>query len=604
MSRRWRKRLYHTLALALVGCSFTMIAVWFQPLYSINLWLTDQLYTTEALSPNVVIVGVDDATLASYGRWSDWPRSLHAQAINNLSTSGARVIGFDVLFADSSPDDQVLAMAMADAGNVVLASVGTEPVRGTGPEITFNHFLTPVPALENASGTAGHVNLAPDPDGTVRRLPLIVKDMAGNRHAALSIAVLHRLFAMPLPTENKLVNGKLNLAGRDVPVDAGYRLLINYSAAEERRPYLSYGDVISGEFDPSLVKNKILLVGMTATGGLDAWAIPTSATKVPGVFIHAAAMDTILTQRFLIETGTGVTLVTMLLLVGVTALALPRLGTRYLTDMIKAAVLTGGLLIVYLLVSFFAFDQGYVLGILYPVSVLAAVYVSNLLCIAAIEQWDKRFVKDLFGRYISPQVAQEVVRKADTSELQLSGEEREVTVLFADIRNFTQMCENLSPEAVVGLLNTYLTVIVDAVLNNAGMVNKFGGDNIVAVWNAPQSQPDHAPLAVKAALEAQQKMALAPGEFNSAPVQFGIGINTGIALAGTVGSVGRAEYTVIGDAVNVASRICSTTPGGEVWIGAETYRSVMDNIEVEELEPQQFKGKSKSLTIYRVIGWK
>jgi adenylate cyclase len=151
------------------------------------------------------------------------------------------------------------------------------------------------------------------------------------------------------------------------------------------------------------------------------------------------------------------------------------------------------------------------------------------------------------------------------------------------------------------MLNSYLSVIADAVVQHDGIVNKFVGDNIMAVWNAPQSQPNHALLAVKAAWEAQQKLAeLRQKDIRPLPVQFGIGINTGIAVAGNVGSAGRSEYTVIGDSINTASRICSSTPGNEVWIGPETYNQTKDYIETEKLEPQSVKGKAAPITVYRV----
>jgi len=197
------------------------------------------------------------------------------------------------------------------------------------------------------------------------------------------------------------------------------------------------------------------------------------------------------------------------------------------------------------------------------------------------------------------------VSRADTGELRLGGEQREVSVLFADIRSFTTISEQLAPEAIVKMLNTYLSVMADAVVRHNGIVNKFAGDSIMAVWNAPQSQPEHALLAVKAAWEAQQKVAeLKQSDSQLFPVQFGIGINTGIALAGNVGSAGRSEYTVIGDSVNTSSRICSSTPGGEVWIGAETYNQTKDYIETEELEPQSLKGKAAPVAVYRVVAWR
>jgi len=603
ITRRQRKRLYHTLVLIGVGCLFTLVALLVQPFYSINLWLSDQLFTSEPPSPNIVIAGIDDNTLQTYGRWADWPRSLHTQAIDNLSQAGAKVIGFDVIFTDSSPDDEMLATAMAKADNVVLAAVGTQPISQAGTEITYDNLLLPIASLEQAASNTGHANVVPDGDGTVRRLPLIIKSSSGQVYPALTLAVLYRHFSMPLPQEYPLENGTVNLLARYIPVDTSYSLRINFSADNEIRPYVSYGDVISGNFDPSLVENKIVLIGMTATGEPDTWAIPTSASKVPGVFIHAATMDTILTERFLTESGIMITLMIMLLLVGIAAFALPRCGTRYRTDIAKGVGITVGLFVACLVAGFVAFDRGHILDLLYPLLLLPVVYVSNALYIVVVEQSDKRFVKELFGRYISPQIAKEIVSRADTGELHLGGEQREISVFFADIRNFTQISEQLSPEATVKMLNTYLSVVADAIVRHDGIVNKFGGDSIMAVWNAPQPQPEHALLAVSAAWEAQQKVTeLQQSDGQLLPVQLGIGINTGIALAGNIGTIGRSEYTVIGDSINTASRICSSTPGGEVWIGAETYNQTKDYIETEELEAQRLKGKSAPIEVYRVTG--
>jgi adenylate cyclase len=174
-------------------------------------------------------------------------------------------------------------------------------------------------------------------------------------------------------------------------------------------------------------------------------------------------------------------------------------------------------------------------------------------------------------------------------------------VFFSDIRGFTAMSEKMSPEAVVDTLNRYLGIIIDCILANGGMINKFAGDSIMAIWSAPQDQADHSRLAVKAAVEAQQAAAKLPVGADEPRVQFGIGINTGPALAGSIGSEGRAEYTVIGDTVNLASRICSGTPGGQVWIGSLTYEQVKAFVDVKELEPQVFKGKSEPVQVYQVL---
>jgi adenylate cyclase len=597
IGRRRTRQLYHTGIVIAVGCLLTLLAILVQPFAAINWWLSDQLFIPEPPSPNIVIVGIDDATLEAHGKWSEWRRNLHAQAIDNLSKAGAKVIGLDILFADVSADDLVLAQAIERAGNVVLPVVGVDPLPPVKSEITYGHFLLPTEPLKQACTGLGHANMIPDGDGVVRRLPLTVMDSSGQTYPAFALAVLHALFSKPLPDEYSVQNGKFHLLDRDIPVDDYGRLRMSFASLGESYVTLSYRNVIDGNFDPSVVKHKIVLVGMTATGELDVWMTPISAARMPGVLLQANAMDTILRQRFLVDTDRGTSLVVMLLLVIITGLALPRLKLKW------GGLLVSGLFAGYLVAVFLAFDNGYVMNVLYPLILLPIAYVTNVLCVVTAEQFDRQLVKDLFGRYVSPQVATEILALADVGKLELGGEERTVSVLFADIRGFTEMCEHMVPADVVNMLNDYLSIMVKRIFDNGGMVNKFAGDNVMAVWNAPQSQSGHAKLAVKAAWEAQQEIMKRQQDAPSLPqIQFGIGINTGEALAGNVGSLGRTEYTVIGDAVNMASRICGAAPGGEVWIGPETYRLVRDYVEVEELGPQLFKGKAEPVAVYRLKG--
>ena len=599
-TRRQVKRRYHTLALLGLGSILALFLTLVQPFYTANQWVTDQLFLTETPSPNIVIVGIDDATLEHYeSRLTEWPRSRHAQAIDNLSQAGAQAIGIDVLFTDSSPDDDILAAAIQAAGNVVLPLVGTEALGLSEKGVTYQQFLLPAAPLREHSANIGHANITPDRDGTVRRLPMVITDTTGQVYPAFSLAVMHTHFSIPFPDSYEALDEALHAVARNIPIDSSLRLRVNFSADDASRAYISYADVIEGNFDPSVVRNKIVLIGMTATGEVDAWKVPTSAGKIPGVYIHADAMDTILNERYLTEAGTGIMLLITLLLAAIVALALPRLRLLW------GGVLTAVLFIGFLVAGFFLFDSGYVMDMLYPLLTLPLVFGGNVVSQVVIERSDKRFVRDLFGRYVSPEVANEILSLADVGRLRLGGEQREVTVLFADMRNFTAASEQMTPEAIVEMLNTYLSIIIDSVLENDGMINKFAGDNVMAVWNAPQFQTDYARLAVKAACEAQEKIAeLQKDDSSPNKVQFGIGINTGDAVAGNVGSTGRAEYTVIGDAVNLASRICSVAPGGEVWIGPETYRQAADYLEVEEMEPQTFKGKAEPVVVYQVVSWR
>ncbi len=185
--------------LVAVGLLFTFFTTVLHPFSFLQSWLSDQLFMAEPPSPNIVIVGIDDQTLQTYGKWSNWSRDLHARAIDNLAAAGAKVIGFDVLFVDSSPDDARLAEAVENAGNVVLPIAGTRAAAGAGPGVSYDGFLVPVSPIGEAARDFGHVNIIPDPDGKVRSLPLVVRDAAGDAYPSFGLAILYTLFSMPLP---------------------------------------------------------------------------------------------------------------------------------------------------------------------------------------------------------------------------------------------------------------------------------------------------------------------------------------------------------------------------------------------------------------------
>jgi adenylate cyclase len=210
-------------------------------------------------------------------------------------------------------------------------------------------------------------------------------------------------------------------------------------------------------------------------------------------------------------------------------------------------------------------------------------------------------INDLFGRYVSAEIAQKIVESFDRGQLELGGEEREITVLFADVRGFTTLSEGLSPPEVVKFLNVFLDQMTSIVMQYGGAVNKYIGDNMMAFWNAPYAQDDHAWLAVQAALEmleAIQKLN-ETGQF-SHPVQFGIGVNTGPVVVGNVGSQRRLEYTPIGDTVNVASRLCGVAPGGICYIGARTRAMIGARITPAAVHNLKLKGKTEAVEIHEL----
>ena len=233
LPRRWRpkqrRRFQHGLVLLGAGGFLCLLFALVQPFHTINRWASDQLLESDTPSPNIVIVGIDDKSLETYGRWSTWPRSVHAQAIDNLGKAGASTIGFDIVFADSSPDDDEVAAAIKEAGNVVLAGAGVGPLPSEGTGVAYGDFLTPSDVLLEASRGLGHVNVVSDPDGKVRRLPLVINLADGRTYPALSVAMLLSLFNMSLPSGYVPHDGRLDLLARSIPVDPSSNLRINFA---------------------------------------------------------------------------------------------------------------------------------------------------------------------------------------------------------------------------------------------------------------------------------------------------------------------------------------------------------------------------------------
>jgi len=359
---------------------------------------------------------------------------------------------------------------------------------------------------------------------------------------------------------------------------------------------VSYIDVIKGNFDPQVFRDKIVLVGAMAAGIPDDYWTPVSTDrKMFGVEIHANVIENILRGDFLSPQPLANAIAIIIILSLFSGLLLPHI--KLLWGILSIVALGGA----YVFVSAYFFEQGVIFNILYPMLALVLSLIATITYRIVFEEADRREVNRLFGRYVSPQVRDEIISDAEAGQLRLGGMRREVTVMFADIRGFTALSEKLQPEEIVAMLNTYLSAMISQVFKNEGMVNKFAGDNIMGIWNAPMGRERHPWLAVRAAVESQKLLEKMQQENSGLPrVQFGIGINTGEAVAGNMGSEERAEYTVIGDAVNLASRLCSGAPGGSVWISKETYERVKDSVVAENIGPQYFKGKAEPVEVYEV----
>ena len=586
-----------------------LVASLFCLLYGLNAFITFQMQSndfffkpssyqgSESPSQNkIVIIGIDDKSLNQLGQFSSWPRSYYAQLTDILSSCGARVTIFDVLFSDPETEDQMLSTSMKAAVNVVLPLVETnEPANSTilGSSAQSQTVLQPTAQLEQSAMAIGHANVSADQDGIVRRIPMLI-NINGGAVPALSLTAVAEYLRRPEVIQAPIEDNRLPFAGRLIPLVENKEMLINYSISSQFTE-LSFVDVLNGNFDPKLLEDKIVLIGTTATGLGDYFWTPMGY-KLNGVEIQAHAIDTILNNSFLTPASKGMTIGFILFICLLCGLIVLRFRVSH------AILAVLALCIAYLFFVFLSFDRGVVLSSFYPPMAILGTFLSVNLYKLTSEQSQKNEIVRMFGRYVSEPVADQVLRGLEVGNLDLTGSEKEVTVLFADARGFTSLSENTKPDELVNALNIYLSVIINAVLKYGGMINKFGGDSIMAVWNAPIACNDHALMALRAAVEAQRSIKDLQAEgTHILRMDFGIGINSGLAVAGNMGSIDRIEYSVIGDCVNTAAKITSLTPMGKIWIGEKTLKSAGDNIMVKSLEAFEVKGKKQSVKVYEVL---
>jgi adenylate cyclase len=601
ISRRQRRIILGTLLTMTIALAYAAFVWAVEPFTDTQLSIVDRLYSDRDANENIVVAEIDDASLTALedeGRFEEWSRAIHADAVQNLSDAGARVIAFDLLFIEPAEGDDEFAAAMRDAGNVVLSVAGENaiPPEDEGP-LVFGQVLEPTDELGRQAAALGHVNFPADGDGTVRRVPVAIQTTDEETHPALSLAGLLAIFGQPTPDLSG--SGNVDAAEREIPVDDRKRMQINYGGEPERFETISYSDIVSGDFDPELVRNKTVLIGVTFTGAGDIHRAPNAAGGlIPGIFLQAGALDTMLSGEFLENESVLESLLIFIVLAAILAFFLPREPIWVGTTLAVALILG------HEVVGFFLFDQGTVINFVWAPVGLALVYVSGLGQRIWFEREHRREVNDLFGRYVSPQIASAIIARADQGSLETEGEEREVSVLFADLRGFTTLSEQLPPETMMRILNECFEVIVDRINAHGGTVTKFGGDAIMAIWNAPQDQPDHAASACLAAAESLTSLEPFYSTAELQGAKFGFGVNSGKAVAGNLGSRGRSEYTLIGDAVNVASRLCGAAEGGECWIGERTHELAGGRVPVEKLPPVMVKGKAEPIQAYRIISEK
>jgi adenylate cyclase len=633
------------------------------PLQAIELktydWRLRQTADPRSARSDITLVEIDEYSLRNLepntGRWP-WPRVVHSMLIDFLARGPAKVIAYDVVFAGADArgefaagrttwsgqeSDAALVASVKAAGTVILPvdatyESGTPEGGAVVPDTGFSLDVSraierqvifpPYGNLPAAAAALAHNLTIFDADGPIRHTVPFVRS---GKTAVASLGLAAALRAASIPASAVSISrDTLHIADRSLVLDERrtrnadraetYQwALINFrgpSLLDDliHRPYASYrafdlikaeNDIQNGqkpEIDPTVFKDKIVFVGVSATGLSDVFETPFAQAKMPGMQIHASVADDVLSNRFLQRGGAGTRVAVVMgsaLAAGVATTLLPAWwATLATTAWLAFLAWTATRL----------FANGYWLNVFQPVLAASFAMFGGVVYQYFVEGREKRKMKRLFGQYVSKDVYEQLVAHPELARL--GGQRRDMTVLFSDIRGFTTVTERGQPEEIVGMLNEYFSKMVAVVFRHKGTVDKFVGDMVMALFGAPLDDPRHADHAVEAALDMIAELAMlnarwkAEGKF--AELDIGIGINTGPMIAGNIGSDAIMSYTVIGDAVNLGSRLESLNKqyGTRIIISDATRRELSGRYLLKPLGDVIVKGKTLPVAIFEVTG--
>ena len=583
----------------------------------------------------IVILKIDEESMGELGWWP-WPREKLAELINMLTEWGVSVIGIDIIFAEkeSSPYDAQLAEAIAESGSVVLGYFfltseeekrGIQEVQtkedikpvlpqafnvvqfipGIANEFPFweGHYLrSNIPMISEKAKGLGFMNVIPDPDGTVRWAPLVMR-FQDEYYTSLALQALREYLGNPSLSLKVAADGveRLQLGDVIIPTDERGQFLINYCGWRSIFPSYSISRVISGEVPKENFKDKIVLIGATAIGIYDARATPFGQ-EVPGVEIHATVIDNILHRDFILRNIwiRAINIPAIIVMALIPAMLITRLSP------LKGASISMGFLLIYMVINWYLLvDQRMWMNLVYPMLAFFGVFIAVTVYQYFTEEREKRKIRSAFQFYVSAGVVEEMLK--DPAKLKLGGERKELTVLFSDIREFTHLSETLPPDTLTKLLNLFLTPMTDIVFKYQGTLDKYMGDAIMAFFGAPLEQNDHAENACHTALDmvAALKTLQKGWEIDGIPeISIGIGINTGPMSVGNMGSDVLFDYTVVGDHVNLGSRLenLNREYGTNIIISEYTHRYLTDTFISRELDIVRVKGRTEPVKIFELIG--
>ena len=604
-----------------------------------------RLQPRPATEPPVAVVDIDEASIAKLGQWP-WSRQVVAAMVERLQAHGVAAIGFDIVF--SEPDrlslsravaqlrekgaavtlpmddegldsDAALAKALA-AAHAVLGLALTDESRtpppvpkagfsfgGSDPRLYLPHFtgaVSNLPIFHEAAAGAGFFSFSSSDDHVIRKMPLAAVS-GGALHPALSVEALRvAQGATGFVVRGSDASGEgggatgmtaLRIGELTAPTGPDGRMRVYYSGLPGL-PVIRAADLLAGRFEVTALEGRIVLIGTSAVGLRDIVATPLAAA-VPGVNVHAEIIDQIVAGSFLEEpdwAGGAVLLASFaagLVLIAVSA----RKGALASTLTLLVLVFA------FAAVSWFAFSRWRLLiDPVGGVATLAAVFLVLSPLRLALENREKRFVKNAFGRYLAPALVERLAREPQA--LRLGGENRRLTVLFYDIRGFTGLSEGMDPQSLTSLINGVLTPLTDVLLRREATIDKYIGDAIMAFWNAPLEIDAHEEKACRAALDMVRAVERLNGERGQA-IRIGIGLNTGEACVGNLGSAQRFSYSALGDSVNLASRIESLTKFYGVTIAVSEFtRTAAPGFAFVEADFVRVKGRAAPVRLYALLG--
>lgn len=614
-----------------------------------------------------VIAAIDEKSVSELGRWP-WPRATVAGLLDKLKQCGAHSVGFDIFFSEASNEawirsideisraarqsvsedkrlsgildqkrkeadsDSELARAIERSDNVTLGyffhTTGKEAGHLTKAEISEGMdriaaskypvvqiqgtpdlsqlipafaVVSNIPRISDSARNSGYINAFPDSDGVLRWAPLAIR-FGEDLYPSLALSLLVQSLDGPMLAASLSeigVNG-IKIGDSEIPTDASGRILINYLGPGNTFPHYSVSDILNGRIEPELLKDKIVLVGATATGIYDLRVTPYSAVY-PGVEVHATVIDNILNGDYIRRPGwAGLLDLAAVLIFGLAmSFILPK------TRALQSFLLTLAVLGFYVAGNIWLFSRYNLwLDIVYPVLTIVIVYLGLTVYKYVTEEREKKKIRNAFQFYLTSSVINEMLK--DPTKLKLGGDKKDLSVLFSDIRGFTTISEGMSPEALVHLLNEYLTAMTNIVFKYDGLLDKYMGDAIMAVFGAPLNQPDHAVRACRTALDMMEELHKFQAKWKAEgkPVlDIGIGINSGDMAVGNMGSEMRFDYTVMGDSVNLGSRLegINKEYGTNIVISEFTHAHIKNDFICRELDSVKVKGKHLPVRIYELL---